>query len=354
MSNNGMVSVPRADLEQALGENHRAAQGAKSRLRALLAAPDPLWNPHPVQVRLAALLILLAQSGVKVSGGIGGEPWAVEPVPPAGGEPEVVCYATRLNGGWKEVSFFREERFEVQSRHGVQVRELVDRAHVTRLQTDFDRRCDAILEELGGERDALQAELDALKAAQGEPSKGSGSLNFDGLLAEFHAAVWEAAADEDGKTDYDMAGVEIAKKLQAMFRANGAQPQGEPVAVVAVPRKTLDDTVASMLAAGLVPEATTLAMLATACEQPAPVAVVLPDPVGQVVEFGKGLKEVSWAKGKMPAIGSKLYTSATSLMLPARRTANDFQSKNAQYDCAGALADTWNACLDEVARLNTK
>lgn len=86
---------------------------------------------------------------------------------------------------------------------------------------------------------------------------------------------------------------------------------------------------------------------------PAPVAVVMPDPVGEVVEFGKGLKEVSWAKGKLPGLGSKLYTSAPALLLPGRRTADDFQSKNAQYDCADALADTWNACLDTTAALNT-
>lgn len=83
-----------------------------------------------------------------------------------------------------------------------------------------------------------------------------------------------------------------------------------------------------------------------------PVAVVLPEPVGQVVEFGKGLKEVSWIKGKMPGLGSNLYTSARALLLPARRTADDFQSNNAQYDCADALADTWNACIDETERLN--
>lgn len=85
---------------------------------------------------------------------------------------------------------------------------------------------------------------------------------------------------------------------------------------------------------------------------PSPVAVVLPEPVGEVVEFGKGLKEVSWAKGKLPGLGSKLYTSAPALLLPVRRTADDFQSKNAPYDCADALADTWNACLDATAALN--
>lgn len=31
------------------------------------------------------------------------------------------------------------------------------------------------------------------------------------------------------------------------------------------------------------------------------------EPVGEIVLFGEGLKEVSWAKGKMPSVGSKLY-----------------------------------------------
>lgn len=54
--------------------------------------------------------------------------------------------------------------------------------------------------------------------------KGSGSLEFDGLLAEFHAVVWAAA--EEGNCDYDLAGVDIAKKIQAMFRTKpGTDPE---------------------------------------------------------------------------------------------------------------------------------
>lgn len=61
--------------------------------------------------------------------------------------------------------------------------------------------------------------------AASQATKGSGSLEFDSLLAEFHAAVWAAAADEESRTDYDLAGIDIAKKIQAMFRANpGANP----------------------------------------------------------------------------------------------------------------------------------
>jgi hypothetical protein len=35
-----------------------------------------------------------------------------------------------------------------------------------------------------------------------------------------------------------------------------------------------------------------------------------PEPVGEVVLFGDGLKEVSWRKGKMPPPGTKLYAAA--------------------------------------------
>ncbi|MBA1189319.1 hypothetical protein G7Z99_09675 [Pseudomonas entomophila] len=36
----------------------------------------------------------------------------------------------------------------------------------------------------------------------------------------------------------------------------------------------------------------------------------LAEPVGEVIAFGFGLHEVSWAKGRMPALGTKLYTHA--------------------------------------------
>lgn len=38
-------------------------------------------------------------------------------------------------------------------------------------------------------------------------------LDFDTLLAHYHAEVWEAAAEENGKIAYDEAGVDTAKKL---------------------------------------------------------------------------------------------------------------------------------------------
>lgn len=68
--------------------------------------------------------------------------------------------------------------------------------------------------------DKIRAIMDAPVVEHQEP-KGSGSLEFDGLLAQFHAIVWASA--EDGDCDYDLAGVDTAKKLQAMFRAQAAR-----------------------------------------------------------------------------------------------------------------------------------
>jgi hypothetical protein len=59
-----------------------------------------------------------------------------------------------------------------------------------------------------------------------EQPKGSGSLDFDSLLAEYHAVVWASAEEDD--CDYDLAGVDIAKKLQAMFRAQVIPAQYDP------------------------------------------------------------------------------------------------------------------------------
>jgi hypothetical protein len=53
--------------------------------------------------------------------------------------------------------------------------------------------------------------------------KGSGSLEFDGLLAAFHAIVWATAEDDDPDLAYDEAGNVEAKKLQAMYRALQAE-----------------------------------------------------------------------------------------------------------------------------------
>jgi hypothetical protein len=44
-------------------------------------------------------------------------------------------------------------------------------------------------------------------------------LELDVLLAKFHAAVWEAASNEDNRLCYDEAGVEEAKAIQAHVKA---------------------------------------------------------------------------------------------------------------------------------------
>lgn len=67
--------------------------------------------------------------------------------------------------------------------------------------------------------------IDALIAGQALPDdkyegeKGSGSLEFDGLLAAFHAIVWATAESDDPGMAYDEAGNKEAKQLQAMYRA---------------------------------------------------------------------------------------------------------------------------------------
>ena len=43
-------------------------------------------------------------------------------------------------------------------------------------------------------------------------------LEFDVLLAQYHAEVWAAAAEEDGQIAYDEAGVDIAKKLCSSYQ----------------------------------------------------------------------------------------------------------------------------------------
>jgi len=50
---------------------------------------------------------------------------------------------------------------------------------------------------------------------QGQGQSSAVNLVFQGLLAAYHAAVWEAA--EQSSDDFDMAGVEEAKALCAMF-----------------------------------------------------------------------------------------------------------------------------------------
>ena len=89
MNNEQMISAPRELLKRALEdvaelELQRQFRGSvyinklSDKLRALLAQPAAPWNPSPDLANLAALLIELARKGIKVSGGEGDEPWAVD------------------------------------------------------------------------------------------------------------------------------------------------------------------------------------------------------------------------------------------------------------------------------------
>lgn len=67
--------------------NYDECRAAVDELRAVLDATEPAWNPHPDVANLAALLIELAQHGIKVSGGKSDEPWSVEPAAQSQGVP---------------------------------------------------------------------------------------------------------------------------------------------------------------------------------------------------------------------------------------------------------------------------
>ncbi|WP_447775183.1 hypothetical protein [Pseudomonas chlororaphis] len=257
MSNNEMVSVPRELLERIAGLDSDYTVGQldadEAELQSILAAPEPVWNPHPAEANLAALLILLAQSGVKVTGGIGDEPWSVEP--------------------------------------------------------------------------AAQS--------QGEKPKGSGSLEFDKLLAEYHAIVWASA--EDGDCDYDMAGVDVAKKLQAMFLAQGGQPQGEPVS------RDSDKWSKDWKEQGF-----------NYCIEPAIKALKYladhPRPIGGESRYNAEhliMTAQELALTRQELLIGRQPPAPVAVVLPERMEIPDVH-------CPERInAQGWNACLDEVARLNS-
>ncbi|WDG52446.1 hypothetical protein [Pseudomonas chlororaphis] len=275
----------RALLERITAEPGYSADGldpherAIQELRALLAQPAPPAGVEPLIHINPAVLFMLRGEGKTTHGGI-------------------TFSLSKPVGGWTVP--------------------LYEQHVVTRLQAEVDRLNRvklALAEQVARHSDncsVYRAELDALKAARGEPPKSSGSLDFDGLLAEFHAAVWEAAADEEGRTDYDMAGVDIAKKLQAMFRANGAHPQGEPVV-------WLD-----------------------------------PDSGRKANTISAALKKYNEAKGGAPAAAAAIYTvplyaAPVAVVLPERKP---------EPSCMTALDDDreaaiYNSALDDVARLNS-
>lgn len=98
-----------------------------------------------------------------------------------------------------------------------------------------------------------------------------------------------------------------------------------------------------------------IAMEATIAQQAQRIADLEADkghggPVGVIVEFGFGLKEVSWTNGKMPDLGTKLYAerpAPVAVVMPEHRDP-DLRSPVYGY------ARGWNACLNEFARLNSE
>lgn len=76
-TNKTIDGVHRDTLDRALNGSGLEKTEALKELRALLDSPEPAWNPHPDVANLAALLIELAQQGIKVTGGKGDEPWCV-------------------------------------------------------------------------------------------------------------------------------------------------------------------------------------------------------------------------------------------------------------------------------------
>jgi len=104
MTNKQMISFPRElsdELGELIAEKASVCGGGAFEIWEAICErfgkPDPLWNPSPAQASLDALLILLAQSGVKVSGGVGDKPWSVDPGAQSLDKPEAYL-AERLRG----------------------------------------------------------------------------------------------------------------------------------------------------------------------------------------------------------------------------------------------------------------
>lgn len=116
----------------------------------------------------------------------------------------------------------------------------------------------------------------------------------------------------------------LTQRLRAAFLAyEAAKPVPASGGVEAV-RLVLEDIKASAHSVGWVKHRAAQALLALASSTPAEAEAgtgevvrdatsiaerlrASSDPVGEIVLFGEGLKEVSWHKGRMPLPGTKLY-----------------------------------------------
>lgn len=100
---------------------------------------------------------------------------------------------------------------------------------------------------------------------------------------------------------------------------------GEPLRAAARPAVVLSDEQIDAIATETHPEGRCTAgslrrlahaVLAAAGNSQGQAAQPEQQPVGEVVLFGKDCKEISWAKGKMPPVGAKLYTAPVPAAAP--------------------------------------
>ncbi|WP_458736984.1 hypothetical protein [Pseudomonas chlororaphis] len=130
-----------------------------------------------------------------------------QPVPPAGGEPKVLGYSVK--GNRYAIRLTKGELLGLcESYTGDALIELVDRAHVTRLQAALRTEVEAG-DSWKREAQDLRAELDALKAQpQGDPvAKCSGCNGKGSVCIDWDCGEWmdcpdcKAPADAEGYPD---------------------------------------------------------------------------------------------------------------------------------------------------------
>lgn len=350
MSNNEMVSVPRELLER-IAHWGSVTWPDKNQLRALLAEPMPPAVGEPVPEYFVAACdkfewtakealrfyaegkhfdVVDGHTRILCTGaiashalkGIDGEYADMKGIEPADGEPEVLATVDA---------------------HGTMLRsskplrsvELVNRAHVTRLQAEVShlrQHKNDYMEAAEETRRALQSDLDALKAQpQGEPVAAQ---KYDDTLLPFLALMRKELHANVGKGDRpgwltmssDNCLLEIfyhLGKLQKSVKNRDAAGMTEYAADVANMCMMLLD-ICGVLAF---------------IEQPAPVAVVMPE--------REVLRDLI-----AQAIGGDTYdcTRVWSAWGVGTMSEDDFISFIDQEDRLYEIAD---ACLDEVARLNS-
>lgn len=176
-------------------------------------------------------------------------PAKVEPVPPAGGEVEVLHWQVAV-GGYKSVQCETAERAEDTLKHfadrgrTVELVELVDRAHVTRLQAEVERARSKIEtmrrmnNELHTENDTLRAQLAdhntadrlAVAALQRQINDLKG-----GLLGKYGAQTLQEVIDslrEDANGGTAASALMLDKAADMLEYLSASAEPSAPVAVV--------------------------------------------------------------------------------------------------------------------------